>query len=143
LPTRFLYLFTIQSQVLIKQIKKEGLTVNESKIVKEQRKSPRVKTSIPVRYKELRDEAETVDVGSLTCDVSAGGLRFTTDKLISTACRLLLEFDIPSLTKPIKAVSKVAWIQKANMGEGYEVGNEFVDITQKDQELIAAFLRRS
>ena len=50
--------------------------MSESKIVKEKRKSPRVKTKIPVRFKEIRDGAEIVGVGSLTCDLSAGGLRF-------------------------------------------------------------------
>jgi hypothetical protein len=114
--------------------------VRESTIVKEKRKSPRVKTKIPVRFREIRDGAETVGVGSLTCDVSAGGLRFTMNKEISTACRLILELDIPSRTKPIKAVSKVAWVQKAKAGEDYEVGSQFMEITEKDRELIAKAL---
>lgn len=114
--------------------------MSESKIVKEKRKSPRVKTKIPVRFKEIRDGAEIVGVGSLTCDLSAGGLRFTTNKEISTPCRLILELDMPSQTKPIKAVSKVAWVQKAKAGEDYEVGNQFMEITEKDRELIAMAL---
>ncbi len=115
--------------------------MSESNIVKEQRRSPRMKTRIPIRYKELRDGAESVAVGSLTCDVSAGGLRFTTNKFISTTCRLLLELDIPNQIKPIQAVSNVAWVQRTNVGEHYEVGNEFMEITAKDKELIAKFLK--
>jgi hypothetical protein len=119
---------------------KEVLTVSESKSVKEKRKSPRVKTELPVRYTEIRDGVEIVGVGSLTCDVSTDGLRFKTKKSISTPCRLILELDIPSRTKPIKAVSKVAWIQKAKAGGDYEVGNQFMEITEKDRELIAKSL---
>lgn len=109
----------------------------------EKRQSPRVKTSIPVRYKELREGAETVSVGSITGDISTGGLRFGTNKFISTACRLILELDIPTLTKPIKALSKVAWIQEANAGDDYQyqVGSQFMEITKKDQELIATYLK--
>ena len=47
---------------------------------------------------------------------------------------------MPSQTKPIKAVSKVAWVQKAKAGEDYEVGNQFMEITEKDRELIAMAL---
>ncbi|MEK6534140.1 MAG: PilZ domain-containing protein [Thermodesulfobacteriota bacterium] len=116
--------------------------MNEASISTEKRQSPRVKTSIPVRYRELRDGAEAVGVGSLTSNVSTGGLRFGTDQFISTARRLILEFDIPSLTQPIKAVSQVAWIQKANGADDYQyqVGSQFMEITRKDQELIGKYL---
>ena len=119
------------------------MTVSESTIVQELRRSPRMKTNIPVRYRELRDGADSVAVDSLTCDVSADGLRFTTNNLISTTCRLLLELDIPNLIKPIQAVSRVAWVGRTNAGGDYEVGNEFMEITEKDKELIAKFLKES
>jgi hypothetical protein len=101
-----------------------------------------VKTSIPVRYRELRDGAEVVGAGSVACDASTGGLRFMANQFFSTTCRLLLEFDLPAMIKPIKAVSRVAWIQKAKPGEGYkyEVGNHFMEITEKDRELIAQYV---
>ena len=116
--------------------------MNEASMSAEKRQSSRVKTGIPVRYRELPDGAEAVGVGSLTQDVSTGGLRFGTNKFISTARRLILEFDIPSLTQPIKAVSQVAWIQKANGADDYQyqIGSQFMDITRKDQELIGKYL---
>lgn len=108
----------------------------------ENRKSPRVKTSIPIRSRELRDGAEAVGTGSFTCDVSTGGVRFMTNKFFSTARQLILELDIPTLTKPLKAVSKIVWIKKAKAGEDYEyeVGNQFMEITEKDKELIAKYV---
>ena len=116
--------------------------MNKPDISTEKRQAPRVKTGIPIRYKELGDGAETFGVGSFTTDVSTGGLRFGTNKFISAARRLMLEIDIPTLTKPIKAVSKVAWIRKADAGEDYQyqVGSQFMEITQKDQDLIAKYL---
>jgi len=116
--------------------------MNEATSSEEKRKSPRVITSIPIRFRELRDGAAAVDAGSLTCDVSTGGLRFLANELFSTACRLILELDIPTMTKPIQAVSKVAWIQKMKPGGDYryEVGNEFMEITEKDKDRIAKFV---
>jgi hypothetical protein len=119
----------------------EVTIMNETGTSTEKRQSPRVITSIPARYRELRDDGtEAAGFGSVTCDVSTGGLRFRTKELLSKACRLILELDIPTATKPIQAVSTVAWIQKANTGEYYEVGNQFMEITEKDRELIASYV---
>lgn len=117
--------------------------MNDAVMRTEKRQSPRVKTSIPVRYRELRDGAESVGVGSLTHDMSTGGLRFGTNKFVSVACRLMLELDIPTLTKPIQALSRVVWVQNAKAGDGsqYQVGSQFMEITKKDQELIGAYLK--
>jgi hypothetical protein len=54
----------------------------------------------------------------------------------------MLELDIPTLTKPIQAVCRVVWIQKAN-GEGdiqCRVGGQFTEITQTDRKLIEKYL---
>jgi hypothetical protein len=117
--------------------------MKEAGMSTEKRQSPRVKANIPVRYRELREGAEAAGIGSLTTDVSTGGLRFGTNKFFSTACRLILEFDIPTLTNPIRAVSKVAWIQEADKGDEcqYHVGSQFMEITEKDQALIAKYMK--
>ncbi len=116
--------------------------MNKTGTSREKRKFPRVNTSIKVRYRELQDGAEVVGVGSVTSDVSAGGVRFGVNKFISTARRLVLELYIPTLAEPIKAVSKVAWTEKANGGGDYQyqVGSEFMEITQRDQERIMKYL---
>lgn len=116
--------------------------MSEAGMRTERRQSPRVETSIPVRYRVLRDGAEAVGAGSVTCDLSTGGLRFVANEFLSTACRLTLEFDLPAVTQPITAVSKVAWIQKAD-GEDdrqYQVGSQFMEITKRDQERLAKYL---
>ena len=106
----------------------------------EKRQYPRVETQIPVRYRKQSDAAETLSFGSLTGDVSAGGLMFRTKEFLASSCNLILELDIPSLTRPIRATSKVTWIKNADTGEDYEVGNQFMEITKKDQELISQYV---
>ncbi len=117
--------------------------MKEAKMSAEKRRSPRVKTSIPLRYRELRDGVEIVGVGSVTSDIGTGGLCFGVNKFISSACNLMLELDIPTLTRPIKAISRLAWIQKANGGceYKYRAGSQFTEITQTDRKLIEKYLK--
>jgi hypothetical protein len=116
--------------------------MHEATASMEKRQSPRAKTSIPVRYRVLREGAEEVGVGSVTCDVSTGGLRFMANEFLSTACRLILEFAIPTVSQPIQAVSKVTWTERASGGNDsqYYVGSQFLEITEKDRELIAKYV---
>jgi c-di-GMP-binding flagellar brake protein YcgR len=114
--------------------------MKETNMGTEKRQYPRVETQIPVRYRIQGDAAETLFSGSLTGDVSAGGLMFRTKEFVSAACNLILELDIPTLTRPIKATSKVAWVKNSNPDGDYEVGNQFMEITKKDQELIMQFV---
>ncbi|MBD3296955.1 MAG: hypothetical protein GF392_06255 [Candidatus Omnitrophica bacterium] len=112
--------------------------VNESSV--EQRKFPRVKTHIPVRFRKLREGAGIDGASSITKNLSQGGIRFRTGDFISMACRLILELDLPMFTKPVKAISKVAWIRKTPSGDDYEVGNQFLEISRKDKELISEYV---
>ena len=93
------------------------MTMKETNMGTEKRQYPRVETQIPVRYRKESDAAETLGFGSLIGNVGAGGFRMRTKEFISSACKLILELDIPTLTQPIRATSKVAWIKNANTGE--------------------------
>ena len=107
----------------------------------DKRKFPRVKTHIPVRIKKLKGgPAAWEGESSVTKNLSTGGIRFRTSDFISMACRLILELDIPMFTKPVKAISKVAWIRKMPSGEDYEVGNHFLEMSKEDKELVSEYV---
>lgn len=106
----------------------------------EQRKFSRVKTHIPVRIRTLRGGASVEGMSSITKNLSEGGIRFRTADFISMACRLILELDIPMFTKPVKAISKVAWIRKSPSGDDYEIGNQFLEMSKKDKELVSEYV---
>ena len=105
----------------------------------ERRRYPRAETNLPVSYKNLRSAGQA-PVGSTTRDLSEGGARFKTSEFISLACRLVLEISIPTSPKPIKAISKVAWIKKLPVGDNYEVGNHFLEITKEDKSRIMDYI---
>jgi hypothetical protein len=106
----------------------------------ERRKHERIKTHIPVRFRKLRDGAGVSGDSSLSKNLSQGGIRFRTAEFISMACRLILELDIPMFVKPVKAISKVAWIRKTDSGNEYEVGNQFLEMSKEDKELISEYV---
>jgi len=106
----------------------------------EQRRHERVETHIPIRYYKLRDGASVQGTGSISKNISQGGIRFRTGEFVSMACRLILELDIPVLPKPVKAISKVAWIRKTDSGKEYELGNQFLEMSRKDTKLVAEYI---
>ena len=110
--------------------------------VEEKRKFRRVDSGLQVQYKNLRQASE-LPVGSVTRNVSEGGVCFKSSKFISLACRLVLEISIPNSPKPIKAISKVAWIRKIPSSDQYELGNQFLEITKEDKANIMNFVNES
>lgn len=107
----------------------------------ENRRFERVATHIPVKYRRLEDSKETVRASTITKNISEGGVRFRVPEFISRACRLVVEMDVPMLTKPIRAISKVAWISKTDSEGDYEIGNQFLEITKQDKALVAEYVK--
>ncbi len=108
----------------------------------EKRKHPRIGARIPFTYKELR-ATSPVSKGALTKNLSVGGVRFHSDKFISLSCRMILEINLPLITKPLRAISKVAWIRKLPAGDDYEIGNQFLDMKKEDRSLITDFIKKA
>lgn len=106
----------------------------------DKRKHPRVETHIPIRYRKLRDGAGIKGTSSISNNLSQGGIRFRTAEFVSMACRMIVELDIPRLTKPIKAISKVAWIRKVGSENDFEMGNQFVEMSKKDKDIISEYV---
>lgn len=106
----------------------------------DRRKHQRVEAHIPIKYHALRGGAGIEGEASLTKDLSEGGIRFRTTEFVSMACRLILEMDIPVFSKPIKAISKVAWIRKTESGDDYEVGNQFLEMSKEDRKLVSQYV---
>ena len=112
---------------------------NFSNMTDEKRRHPRVESNLPVQYRNLK-KAAVLPTGSLSTNISEGGVRFKSNEFISLACRLVLEITLPTASRPIKAISKVAWIRKLPSGEAYELGNQFIDMTKEDKEHIIEFI---
>lgn len=110
--------------------------------VKERRRFPRVNARLPLQYKDIQRPIEIYS-GTLTKDISEGGVRFISTEFLSIFTRLLIEASIPSFSRPIKAISKVAWIRKLPYGNQYDVGIQFMDMTEEDKKHLASFIAKS
>lgn len=108
---------------------------------KEKRKFPRFRMSVPVEYRMLRGSPEAKK-GSVISDISAGGVRFITDEFLAFTARMVLDITLPIPERPVSAVSKVAWIKKLPIGEKYEIGNQFLEMSKDDKDRLANCLNR-
>ena len=108
----------------------------------ERRRSVRVGASIPLQYKKLKELAEGT-IGAITHDVSEGGVRFVVNEFLPLASRLVVEVFLPAQPRPIKAISKVAWIRKTSSGEQYIVGNQFLDVAKDDRGQLAEYIKKT
>lgn len=107
--------------------------------VADKRRYKRIGTSLTLQYRDLKKSAEAPR-GSLLKNISEGGICFNSKEFMSLACRLILNISLPNSTKPIKAISKVAWIRRLPTGEQYELGNQFLEITKEDKAQIVDFV---
>lgn len=107
----------------------------------EKRRFARVESRFPLKYRDLKETTQETK-GTVSKNVSEGGVRFRSDRFISLATRLVVELNIPAADKPVRAVSKITWIKKLPVGDDYEVGNQFLEISKQDRELIRYFIKK-
>ena len=110
--------------------------------VEDKRRYKRVDFNFPIQYKNLKTAGE-IPLGSLTRNLSEGGVCFKSNRFVSLACRLVVEISLPTSPRPVKAISKVAWIRKIPSSDQYELGNQFLEITKEDRAHILNFVNQS
>lgn len=108
----------------------------------EKRRHKRVDSNFPLQYRNLR-KVGIPSIGSITRNLSEGGVCFKCNEFVSLACRLVVEISLPNSAKPVKAISKVAWIKKVPSSDQYELGNQFLEITKEDRTAITNFVNQS
>jgi c-di-GMP-binding flagellar brake protein YcgR len=109
--------------------------------VDERRRYRRIDSALSVRYRNLRKN-ENPTIESLSKNIGEGGVCFNSGEFISLACRMIVEITLPTTPKPIKAISKVAWIRKIPAGDSYQIGNQFLEITKDDRDRISQFINQ-
>lgn len=107
----------------------------------ERRRFGRVNTTIPLQYRKLKELSEGT-IGAITRDVGEGGAKFIANEFLPLATRLVVELFLPAQPRPIKAISKVAWIRKAPSGNQYEIGNQFLDLVRDDKDQLSEYVKK-
>lgn len=107
----------------------------------ERRKHQRIESKMPIQYRKLREPGEGT-IGALSVNVSEGGIRFLANEFLPLASRLVVELFLPAQPRPVKAISKVAWIRKVPAGEQYEIGNQFLEVAREDKTQLNGFIQK-
>ncbi|MFH1753008.1 MAG: PilZ domain-containing protein [Candidatus Omnitrophota bacterium] len=111
-------------------------------IMNERRKHQRVGIKVSVQYKNIKTLQEPF-VGALTRDVSEGGMRFIGNEFLSLANRVVMTLGLPTPARPVKIISKVAWIRKVPMGDQYEIGSQFLSMSEEDKRELKEYLEKT
>ena len=110
-------------------------------ILNERRRFTRYNQRLPVQYKNIKELTGPL-AGALTSDIGEGGIRFVGNEFLSLANRLVLTISLPAPSRAIKIISKVAWIRKVPMGDQYEIGNQFLTMSEEDRKELKDFLEK-
>lgn len=106
---------------------------------REKRQYKRQEGTFPFRYRETLGTPSPFR-GALVKDVSLGGLRFRTESFLPLDTSLILELSLPESTRPVRAITRVAWSRKLPAGERYEIGGEFVEMIPSEKRTLEGFL---
>ncbi|MBC8473923.1 MAG: PilZ domain-containing protein [Candidatus Omnitrophica bacterium] len=101
----------------------------------ERRKFTRVDGTFVVSYTDVSTAQAKTDV-TQTRDISAGGIKFTTDRSFAPDTILKLKLRIPGTPDYINAKLKVVESKKRGTGSSYDTRGRFVAMRDEDLEAI-------
>jgi len=120
---------------------KENQMKNPFAKKEERRRYKRVAVALTVRYRDLQTNTNFT-TGSLSKNISEGGACFSSHEFIPKRHHMIVEIILPTTPEPIKAISKVAWIGTPPDGDGYQIGNQFCEISKEDRDRIERFINQ-
>jgi len=93
---------------------------------REKRVPEETKVAIRILPEDRYEEDKSV-VYALTKDISSGGVKILTDKMLPVDTLLRIELTLAKLRKLITVKGKVRWVNKLYDDEVFEMGLEFID----------------
>ena len=109
--------------------------------LEERRRYPRLNLKDATRFRELL-KPQNKFAGSLSRDVSAGGISFTSSLFLPKEARLVTLLTLPDSLKELRSICRVAWVRKQPYADQYHFGLQFVEILPEDREAIALTVER-
>lgn len=103
----------------------------------EQRRYARVQRFLPVEY-FLNDQKGPIQL--YTMDISAGGMRVKNPFPIENPFPFPMSLHLDT-KKEIKIIAKVIWQKKISNEDFYEIGLEFIHISDEDKNQLTGFIQ--
>lgn len=105
-----------------------------------ERKYRRLKADYLVKHRPASEEGEFA-VSNLK-DVSAGGVRFWTERLYQEGQLLQVSLLVPPIDKALQIFGRAVRVRKGRWNSLYYVGVGFLEIPKADRELLNSFIER-
>ena len=104
-----------------------------------------VKANIRFRFikspKELSEKKLSPEQLSVTKNLSAGGLVFTTHELIPVGSILELQIELPGAKDPISCLSRVVRVEEVEAEQNYDTAVCFLDLSGSDRAKLNQFVQ--
>ena len=107
----------------------------------DRRRFPRLQAGLPVEIRPLIQPLQWLE-GSLSRDLSTGGLRVTMGRFLPRNSQVVMQFAPPGTGRKLRAVGRVSWVRERPFGDFHDCGLEFVEISADDREAIAGLVER-
>ena len=108
----------------------------------EKRRFGRLSSRMAIQYRKVAGNP-AAPTGSLSCDISGGGVRLSSYEFIPRATKLAVELPLEYPTKTINAPARVVWVQKKPYDDRYDLGLEFVDINSADRNDLVNYVDKN
>ena len=109
----------------------------------EKRKEKRIEEEIKVAIKLLPEDKYQHDknvVYALTKDISSGGVKIVTDKLLPVDTVMKMELTLAKIRKLVEATAIVRWVNRLYDDDVFEMGLEFVDTPAESVMLLLEYI---
>lgn len=104
----------------------------------EKRKYTRVQGSVELSYRILTNIRAK---GSITKDVSRGGMRLYVNDFLPKGSLLQLVLNLKEMHFSFDALARVKWIKKKTNSNNYEIGVEFIEVPDEGLKQLSRYLR--
>ena len=108
----------------------------------ERRHFSRLAASVDVNY-SLLEKKQDKNIKAVSKNIAAGGICIIAYEQLKTGSVLELNINIAEINRTVKAKGKVIWNSEFTVGQDqprYDVGVEFVEISDSDRQLISQYV---
>jgi c-di-GMP-binding flagellar brake protein YcgR len=108
--------------------------------MKDKRQYIRIPESSELSYRLIPQSKTT---GSISKDISTGGMRFSAREFIPIGSTLRIRLSIKNIPHTIDASVRVKWTKRISGGERYEIGAEFIEIPREGLLQLERYIRET
>ena len=105
----------------------------------ERRKFKRIPSSTEITYKQLQ---KTKSAKFLTKNISKTGARFYVHESLAVGSFIWVKIKLLKTFFIFEAIGIIRWLEKSNSENRYEIGVEFVDISEETQQQIEHYINQ-